>query len=1117
MGTKSYEVTTGWKYLFGIHMGFGRGPVDEVVEIRVADESAWTGSVTESATITIDKPNLFGGDDGEGGIVGDLDVMMGESDQPANTRLANMLGGLVSAFRGQFTAFFDGQVCSNSPYPKKWAIRMRRAVRGWYNDEVWYPEKAIINLTKTIAEDDETDPALLSIRAMNAIHMLVQLNTDPDCRNIPWERLDLDSYVSAANTLYDEGFGVCFRWNRTTGVAALVGRVIDHIGGAQFVSRRTGLLTVKLIRDDYEIEDLPLFTTSTGLLGIDDGSTTTDDVAYNEVIVTYHDPVENEDRQVRERNRGAIAAAGETISVSTDYEMIPTAELAHRVAARDVRAYTSGTQTFDVRLDRRGYDIDPADVIRISSPEDGIEHLVLRVVEADYGTLTAGTCTFKCTLDVYGLPAAGWSKSQATRPNSNDRVPGATEKARLDEATYRDSYLVAQANTLTMQPGLILCADLPQNLSRGYRIMARNTTLGDYQKRSTGVFTPNAVLATPIPRMATSVYLTDYSLDFVDLFETGEPALLNDEIVRVDGLQAVSGVRVLTIFADGLTMAEAARILTSLAYVSVASGHSVTLFALQDSGGTEGGGVDWGFPGVTSSATTGTVAGTIPVAGGNSATTASAIVNNNPWATATAQNSTVLSGTAAPLFSDAVVGVGGTEDADGDAIVALVFVITEVDDSDQLTASLTTGYDSEGEPVLTTAFIPLAAAEETFLISQYRYRVVDVRSIATLARGCIDTLPARHEADSTLWCSSRYHGYWRNSYGTTGTVYAKPLTRTGGGILDEDDAPVVGLALRGNREIRPYLPGAIQVNDIDYPYIAEHASEYTVTFAHRDRELQADLVVDCTEGDTGHEEHVIYKVRLTDIETGLVAYENLSLLVDTDSTLPYVNSSTGNEHRLEVWSRRYYTDSVGARQYYDSWQRYAAILPPGTVPSAGLTVTFNVEFLGGSAGKSSLMGAYPQNGSAVALQAHEDLLGAIGRTGISGAGTSATFSSVVSAGLPVLSGSIGSALVWNEGAALDGWRALNITMLGDDASITGLMVAFEGELGLDAGALNIQFEQDGSTVSATLTDRTYVSSIRGVTGGATLYIVDDLEDSVAGQLEAMTIPGGAVTVTVAGS
>lgn len=117
MGSNSKPQVVGFRYSFDIHFAIGLA-IDELMEIRASGKTAWKGSVTSNQTIYINAPNLFGGDKGEGGIQGNLDVMFGEEDQAVNSRLAAALGGLVPAFRGFAGGFFSGLVTSINPYPK---------------------------------------------------------------------------------------------------------------------------------------------------------------------------------------------------------------------------------------------------------------------------------------------------------------------------------------------------------------------------------------------------------------------------------------------------------------------------------------------------------------------------------------------------------------------------------------------------------------------------------------------------------------------------------------------------------------------------------------------------------------------------------------------------------------------------------------------------------------------------------------------------------------------------------------------------------------------------------------------------------------------------------------
>ena len=118
MGAKPKAQTVGFRYYFDIHFALGK-KVDEVCAIRASGKTAWKGSITSNGQVRINAPELFGGDKGEGGLDGTLDVLFGEEDQGVLPRLAAMLGGLVL---GVAEAQFSGMV--NTDYKDVFAFSL---------------------------------------------------------------------------------------------------------------------------------------------------------------------------------------------------------------------------------------------------------------------------------------------------------------------------------------------------------------------------------------------------------------------------------------------------------------------------------------------------------------------------------------------------------------------------------------------------------------------------------------------------------------------------------------------------------------------------------------------------------------------------------------------------------------------------------------------------------------------------------------------------------------------------------------------------------------------------------------------------------------------------------
>jgi hypothetical protein len=113
------------------------------VEILEATQGA-SNAGAGGGRIRIDKPDLFGGESREGGIVGNVDVLMGGPGQGPNDYLAGRMGGDVPAYRGLCSLVLRQVYLGINPYLKPWAVRVTRVLAGGAGYAQWYPEKAPI-------------------------------------------------------------------------------------------------------------------------------------------------------------------------------------------------------------------------------------------------------------------------------------------------------------------------------------------------------------------------------------------------------------------------------------------------------------------------------------------------------------------------------------------------------------------------------------------------------------------------------------------------------------------------------------------------------------------------------------------------------------------------------------------------------------------------------------------------------------------------------------------------------------------------------------------------------------------------------------------------------------
>lgn len=698
MGSSSSS-TKVTQYSFDIHMGLGL-PIDELVEIRASGKRAWRGSVTNNTQITINAPNLFGGNEQEGGLQGTLDVLFGEESQGVLPRLASMLGGLAPAFRGISTAFYSGLVCTNNPYPKIWSILRRGGQRLWGGQAPWYPERQFISLAGG------------EIRAMNPVHILYQIRTSPYFREWPREWLDDAAWRAAADTCYDEGLGLCIEWHRSDSFQAFSDAICAHVGAEVYDHRRTGLITIRLLRDDYDPDTLPLFDEDSGLLEVLEDEVPAIDDMPSELIVKYVDAIDGETKQVRGVN-SAVAARGWGRSAKTvEYPAAPTAEIAARLLERDMRIETSGLRRFKVVLDRRGRDINVADPFRIRSTRRGIGNVVVRAGKIEDGTMLDGRITITVLQDVFGLPASSFVGIPPPGWEPPDRTPQPIVTRRLLEVSWQAlAGRIDPANLALIDTSAAYLASVamaPSQMSLNYSLTTRVGSSGAFVDKGLADWCPTGVLVSAIGKTDTAITLQNFSR--LDDVEVGSVAMLGDEDVRIDAINASTGA-------------------------------------------------------------------------------------------------------------------------------------------------------------------------------------------VTIARSCVDSVPAEHAAGARIWFYDDWAGADEAAYSLGTSMQAQLLTHTSSGVLAPALAGTSSLTLQA-RQGRPYPPGRFRVGGLDYPAAIE--GDVTISWTHRDRLSQADQVIDTTVGNIGPEPGTTYTARLLRADTQAVLVSETGI-TGTSATL--ITAYVG-QVIAELWSVR---------------------------------------------------------------------------------------------------------------------------------------------------------------------------------------------------------------------
>lgn len=386
----SKKVTVGYRYSLGIHMVWAHD-IDSISKIEIDNKIAYEDTWTDG-TITIDEKQLFGGDNGGGGIAGDVTFLPGGPTQTANAYLVEQLGSDMPAFRGVASMVLEHVYLGTSEYLKEWHIWAKKI----YND--WYPAKAAIG--------NDMNPAHIIYETLT--NRRWGMGEDPNS-------IDDAAFTAAADTLYTEGFGMSLVWDYSTSIEDFIVEILTHIDASLYIDINSGKLVLKLIRADYDVETLPLFDEDNIVEITQFKRHAIEDIA-NTVTVKYWDGETGEDGSITRSDIALVARTGRSSVTTIDYPGITSTALADYVVNRDLHALSMPLANAIIVTTTEGLQLSPGSPFLFSWELYGITQMVMRVTSVKYGEFGDSRITIECTEDVFGIsdsiytapPPTGW-------------------------------------------------------------------------------------------------------------------------------------------------------------------------------------------------------------------------------------------------------------------------------------------------------------------------------------------------------------------------------------------------------------------------------------------------------------------------------------------------------------------------------------------------------------------------------------------------------------------------------------------------------------------------------------------------------------------------------------
>lgn len=214
--------------------------------------------------------------------------------------------------------------------------------------------------------------------------------------------VDNASFAAARATLKAEGHGFsrCFDMDAT--VEDMLAEICKQIDAVMYEEPRTGAIHIKLIRPDYDTENLQIINPDncSELQNFAAGGWS--DIA-NRVVLTFNDRVSDykPNQAIAFSQANAVGQDGQVNELAITMPGITTQALANVVAARLLAAASRPSMKCRALVNRSFMRARLGDVYKLNWPEAGISNIVFRVAAVTLGALENGAVTLDLVQDYF--------------------------------------------------------------------------------------------------------------------------------------------------------------------------------------------------------------------------------------------------------------------------------------------------------------------------------------------------------------------------------------------------------------------------------------------------------------------------------------------------------------------------------------------------------------------------------------------------------------------------------------------------------------------------------------------------------------------------------------------
>lgn len=559
---QSSKITTGFEYYIGMQLAISFGKIDALREIWFGEKLAWAGNATHGQFAKVDNTGLFGGKENGGGVQAMVRVMDGRNDQEYDDYMTYSQGGKKYHLKGLayliwkgptwFWVFDEGDLEYNPIYDPLSTVGtgILAGLRSFLGNKsgmvgespnfaalsprIWrFPNHLDIGSNRHIINN-----------TANPAEVLWELSTGrymPFLGEIPAPHLqeaevDKEALRQMGIALYNEGLGISFQWQIDGSVGAIIDDILTQIQGIKRENPKTGLLEFKLLRPDYDIDELPHFNEDS-ISSLTDFNRQAINATVNKVVATYTDKLDHfKEKPVTAQSNASMWMQSSESSSNIDLTYLTDVDVVTQLTQTTLNQLSFPAATGKLTTDRRAWGLARGDCFVLDWAPENIVNLVCRVNDVNYGNVQNNVISINFVEDVFAIGSAVFAP-----PPPSAWVPPVTGPApvlvrKVVETTWRDvadQVELANASAVPTDISFItVMAKNPNGAAVGYD-MQTHIAAEAYASRGDGEFCPTAIVVEATTRAPTNVAVTLTAPDDLHLVEVGTAAEYGGEIVRV--------------------------------------------------------------------------------------------------------------------------------------------------------------------------------------------------------------------------------------------------------------------------------------------------------------------------------------------------------------------------------------------------------------------------------------------------------------------------------------------------------------------------------------------------------------------------------------------------------